>query len=508
MKKYNLVDYARLLNNKGLLVKAEIAGMETLIVEHLTYNSKEVIPGTLFICKGATFKEEYLEEAINRGAIGYVSDKQYEKHKDVPHILVKDIRRAMADLAELHTDFAWQKLNLIGIGGTKGKSTSAYFMKSIVDDYMEDIGGRKSAIISSVDVYDGKIARESHITTPEAVELHRHFRNAIDSDITFLQMEVSSQALKYNRVDNIEFDVGIFLNISEDHISDIEHPDFEDYFASKLLMFKRTRNAIVNLDADFADRILESADSCSNVMTFSTKNPDADIYAYDIRKESLETVFRVRTKDFDEEFRLTMPGLFNIENALGVIGAAMCLYIPLRYIRSGLYRTKISGRMELYTSSDQNIIAVVDFAHNKLSFEKLFASVKAEYPDYNIVSIFGCPGNKAFSRRKDLGTIAGGFSNKIYLTMDDPGTEDVDQIIDQIAEYVEKQNCPYEKIVDREEAIRKAVDTAEGKTLLVVAGRGHETTQKMAQGYVPCKSDRECVLETLNEYNKRTSPCI
>ena len=201
-------------------------------------------------------------------------------------------------------------------------------MKAIVDDYMEATGGKESAVLSSIDIYDGVIKKESHITTPESVELQEHLRHAVESGITFAEMEVSSQALKYNRVDNMQFDVGIFLNISEDHISPIEHPDFEDYFSSKLKIFGKSRYGVVNMDADFADRILKESKVCEKVLTFSTKNPEADVYGYEIQKDGHETVFMVKTELFDEEFRLTMPGLFNVENALAVIAASILLEIP------------------------------------------------------------------------------------------------------------------------------------------------------------------------------------
>ena len=205
-------------------------------------------------------------------------------------------------------------------------------MKAIVDDYMEATGGKESAVISSIDIYDGVIKKESHITTPEAVELQEHFRHAVESGISYVEMEVSSQALKYNRVDNMMLDVGIFLNISEDHISPIEHPDFEDYFASKLKIFAKAKNAVVNLDADFADRILEASKASERVLTFSTRNPEADVYGYDIQKDGHEIVFMVKTAEFDEEFRLTMPGLFNVENALAVIAASILLEIGRAHV--------------------------------------------------------------------------------------------------------------------------------------------------------------------------------
>ena len=501
-KIYTLGEYALLLENARMMITFYSDGRDDLPIEYLTYDSKQVKENTLFICKGAAFKAEYLDEAIANGAVAYVSEEKFQTKKDVPYLLVEDIRTAMPPLAEKFHNAPWKELTIIGLGGTKGKSTSAYYMKAIVDDYMAATGGRESAVLSSIDIYDGVITKESHITTPEAVELQEHFRHAVDSGISFLEMEVSSQALKYNRVDNMQMDVGVFLNISEDHISPIEHKDFEDYFSSKLRIFQSTKNAVVNLDADFAERILDAAKSCERVLTFSTKNPSADVYGYDIQKDGHETVFTVKTKDFEEEFRLTMPGLFNVENALAVIAASILVDIPLTYMKSGLYRARSSGRMELYATKDKNIIAVVDYAHNKLSFEKLFSSTRDEYPDYEIVSIFGCPGKKAFIRRRDLGTVAGQYAEKVYLAAEDPGYEPVEEISRDIAQYVEAQNCAYEIIEDRGEAIKAAIDQAEGKTILLITGKGNETRQKYGCEYLDCKSDVQYVQEYLAEYDK------
>ncbi len=502
MKKYTLEDYALLLENERMMKEFYSCGMEDTVVEYLTYDSKQVVENTLFICKGAAFKAEYLDEAIEKGAAAYISEKKYDTKADVPYFIVDDIRLAMPPLAEKFNNAPWKELTVIGIGGTKGKSTSAYYMKAIVDDYMEAVGGKESAVISSIDIYDGIIKKESHITTPEAVELQEHFRHAVESGISFVEMEVSSQALKYNRVDNMRLDVGVFLNISEDHISPIEHPDFEDYFASKLRIFEKSDNAVVNLDADCADRILEAAAASGKVLTFSTKDAGADVYGYDIEKDGHETVFMVRTAEFDEEFRLTMPGLFNVENALAVIAASILAGIPKKYMHSGLYRARSSGRMELYASADKKLIAVVDYAHNKLSFDKLFSSTKDEYPDYKIVSIFGCPGKKAFIRRHDLGTIAGRYSKKVYLTAEDPGYEPVDDISRDIAQYVEAEGCPYAMIEDRGEAILAAMKEAEGKTILLITGKGNETRQKYGSEYLDCKSDVQYVKEFLAAYDR------
>lgn len=502
MKKYTLNDYALLLENARLM-KVFYSGYADADqqIEYLTFDSKKVVEGTLFICKGAAFKAEYLDEAIAKGAVAYVSEKEYDTKADVPYFIVDDIREAMPLLADKFNNHAWDKLNLIGIGGTKGKSTSASYMKAILDDYCFDNGKNETALISTIDTYDGVVRKESLLTTPEAVDLQEHFRHAVESDIEYLQMEVSSQALKYGRVAHTKFTVGIFLNISEDHISPIEHPDFEDYFSSKLRMFKQCKYAVINKDADFAQRVIDAAASCEKVLTYSITDETADIYGYHIEKDGNETVFRVRTAEFDEEFRLGMPGIFNVENALSVIGAAMLLQIPMKYIKSGLERARTSGRMELYTSKDNQKIAIVDFAHNKLSFEKLISSTREEYPDYKVVIVFGSPGSKANIRRKHLGEVAAEMADQIYLTADDPAYETVIDICNEIAGFI-GDKCPYTIIEDRREAIQTAIEQSEGKTVILVAGKGNEAWLKYENKKVPCKSDVENVKEFLAKYDQ------
>ncbi|MDO4545635.1 MAG: UDP-N-acetylmuramoyl-L-alanyl-D-glutamate--2,6-diaminopimelate ligase [Bacillota bacterium] len=509
MQYYTINTYVKTLEEKGMLVDCRLYDKCETQITTLTYDSREVTTGTAFVCKGAAFKAEYLQDAMEKGAVLYISEKAYDVAEagEIPYILVKDIRRAMPVLANLFYNKPWEDLTVIGVGGTKGKSTSAYYMKAVVDDYMAAQKKKESAIISGIDIYDGTESFESHITTPESMELQQRFRNALNSGIEYVEMEVSSQALKYNRVDEMRFDVGIFLNISEDHISPIEHDDFEDYFTSKMKMFEKTKIAVINLDSDCSDRVREAAKAAETVATISQTDPRADFYAYDIHKEDEKVVFFVKHGDvFDEEFVLTMPGFFNVENALGVIAAATMLKIPRKYIHSGLFHAKSSGRMELYTNKDKNIVAIVDYAHNKLSFEKLFSSMKEEYPEYSIVSVFGCPGKKALTRRRDLGTVAGQYSKKVYLASEDPGYEPVEKISREIAKYVKAQGCPYEMINDRGEAIKAAIESAEGKTLLLITGKGNETREKIGGEYIDSTSDVEYVKRYLAEYDKKTKP--
>ena len=497
---YSLRDYENALSGCGLLVRSTV--IEDKKVLGLTYDSREVVPGTLFICKGAAFKREYLDMAAEKGAVACVSGTEYS---DFPCMTVSDIRRAMAVLSNMYYDEPWRKLRLTGFGGTKGKSTSAYYLKAITDDYMEATGGKESAIISSIDTYDGVVREESHITTPETVELQKHLFNAVESGITWAQMEVSSQALKYDRVAGMRFDVGVFLNISEDHISPLEHRDFDDYFNSKMLMFSITDTAAVNLDCDFAGKVLERAKEAKRVVTFSRRDENADYFAYNIKKLGHGSSFRIRHGNFDGELVLTMPGLFNVENALGAAAAACEQGVPWEYIRSGLERARSGGRMELYSSKDGNIIAIVDYAHNKLSFETLFSSMAEEYPGYDMVAVFGCPGKKALSRRRDLGTIAGRYSKRVIVTAEDPGEEPFAEISHEIEQYVHSAGAACEIIEDRGQAIKRAIDTAEGKTIILITGKGRETRQKYGREYIPCTSDVDYTTEYLREYDSRHS---
>ncbi len=495
-----LRDYIDLFENGGL--KTEACCEPERRVDYISCDSKNVRNNTLFLCKGAHFKSEYLRAAQEKGAVCYVAENKQEVKGE--YILVDDVRRAMALMANYYYAYAWDKLNLIGITGTKGKSTTAYFVKYILDEAQKAKGGRESAIISSIDTYDGVERFESHLTTPEPFDLHRHFDNAVKSGIDYLTMEVSSQALKYDRVFGVGFKVGCFLNIGADHISPVEHADFADYFGSKLRLFESCETAVINMDCDHADEVAAAAAEAKRVITFSSKRSDADIYGYGIHKRGADTVFNVKTADFDMEFTLTIPGLFNVENALAAIGICTALGIDKRYMLTGLMKARSKGRMEVYQNADKSVTAIVDYAHNKLSFENLFESVRREYEGKRIVIVFGCPGYKAYDRRRDLGSIAGRFAQMVYITEEDPGEEPVGDISREIAGYVEAQGCPYEIIDDRGEAIRRAIMDSGEPTVVLVTGKGDETRQKRGTEYIDCPSDVEYVKKFLDEYDVET----
>ena len=497
---YPLGDYIQLLQKHSLLTNFSGAPL-TREVSLVSCDSRQVVPGTLFICKGAHFKVEFLQSAMEQGAFAYIAEKPYEG-VDLPCLQVTNVRLTMALLADFYYNHPSGKLSVVGITGTKGKSSTTYYLKYIFDEYLAAKKQKPRGVVGGIETYDGVERFEAHLTTPEPLDLERHFANGVSTDMRYLTMEVSSQALKYDRVLNVEFAAAVFLNIGTDHISPIEHPDFEDYFSSKLRIFAQAAAACVNLDSDHADRVLEAArKSCSRMITFSTKDPSATIYGSQIRKVGGDILFKVKTPRYSREFRLTMPGLFNVQNALAALAVCEALGIPEQYAFAGLMKARVPGRMEIYSNADEKVSVIVDYAHNKLSFETLFQSVKEEYPGRRVVTIFGCPGYKAYDRRKDLGEISGKYSDLVILTEEDPGEEPVENICKDIAQYVEKEGCDYTIVPDRGEAIRQAVLGSQEPTIILLTGKGAETRQKRGIEYIDCPSDVEYAKQFLHEYD-------
>ena len=493
-----LQEYIDALRKAGLLAESTVSeALARKSIDCFSYDNRAISGTALFLCKGAHFKDSYLRDALGKGAVAYVADRVYDT--DAPRLIVSDVRHALVVLGRLYYNNVTDKLVTVGITGTKGKSTTAYYMRYILNDWLSSQGKPDCALVSSIDTYDGVVNEESHITTPEVLELYQHFQNAYDSGITHLVMEASSQAFKVGRVRGMTFDVGAFLNIGEDHISPIEHPDFEDYFASKLKIFDQCRVGCVNTDAEHMARAVEYAKGRCELITFGSHESDT-VYCEAVEKRADGLYFTVRSPKYNGEFSITMPGLFNVQNALAAIAMSMALGVPEESVRRGLRVARASGRMQVYESRDKNVTVIVDYAHNRMSFDALYRSTRAEYPGKAMISIFGCPGSHALQRRRDLGELSGQNCDFVYITEEDSGEEPFAQIAADIEKHVE---APHLVLEDRDECIRRAICEGDRPRVILLTGKGEEEYMKRGNAFVPYPSDVEMTLRHLKTYDEQ-----
>lgn len=505
---FNLEKYIQALKSEGLLCR-EPQGSDLPMIRKVSFDSRDVIPGTLFICKGASFKREYALSAAEKGAVCLLTEKPLDA--GIPELLVCDIRKAMAVCANVYCDKAFQTFPLVGLTGTKGKSTTLYFLKSICETYCSKKEKGDFAYISTIDTYDGKVMYESHLTTPEAPELSERFKNAAEAGVFAMGMEVSSQALKIDRCYGVEFAIGAFLNFGIDHIGTNEHPDEEDYLASKLRIFDCCKTCMVNLNTARFDRIIEAAKAGKAIEKLICYSPAGDdqvggikakYAARNIRKEGAITVFEIWSREDDSrpltllsEIRLTMPGLFNAENALAAAIAAIELGVPMEDIQEGLFKGKAAGRMELYRDEARDLSVIVDYAHNVLSYETLFKSCKEEFPGRRIEILFGCPGGKGLQRRVQLPQVVAEYADYAWITEEDPFMEDPADISAEVLKNLEGFGGKGEIIVDRPACIREAVRRAQPGTVLILAAKGRELYQHRGNEYVQIVSDSQLAAE-------------
>lgn len=466
-----------------------------------TDDSRTAQPSTLFVCKGAAFKRAYLLSAIDAGAVAYVSETDYAVN--IPCICVTDIRRTLAVLADTSYGHPSAHISICALTGTKGKTTTAYYLKSILDAEAARTASQPAALITGVEVDDGIEHVPAQLTTPESFELERHIAHAVHAGATHLVMEASSQALKYDRTACVEFTVGAFTNFGEDHISPIEHPTLEDYFESKLKIFSQSACAVVNADMARAPQVLEAARTCPRVLTYSANDPSADVYARDITHDDQGMVMHVCTPQFAMDVTVPTPVRFNAENALAAITCAVALGVHEESIVRGLATVRVPGRMELYPSKTGDIIGVVDYAHNGMSLEALLTSLRESYPTRELAVVFGATGGKGLDRRGDMGDVAGKLADRIIITEDDPGPEPVEDICRTIAEHIEAQgNHNWKIVTDRPEAIRTAARESTRPCVVVLAGKGHERAMKRSSGSEPYVGDSPLLIQALAERDK------
>ena len=463
-----------LLGLENIKAKGEIDREVTAI----TNDSREVIEGSLFFAiKGfSNDGTQYIPTAIEKGAKVILVDDKFDLRSveipaDVTLVVVPDARYAMAICSCNFYDNPSRKLKLIGVTGTKGKTTTTYMMKEMLQKQ-----GYKTGLIGTIAIYSGdKKLEDSDRTTPESIKLQKILAQMVDDGCQLVVMEVSSQSLKLHRVAGCEFYAGLFTNFSEDHISPKEHPDMEDYFNSKLKLMKMCKYGFINADdlqVSKVPKLLPDKD----IKTYGIDN-QCDLLAKDITITNSYVDFKVKIGERNERIKVGIPGRFSVYNSLAAISVAMKLGCNAENIKESLLDVRVPGRSELVNNSKELTI-MIDYAHSPESLENILNAVKS-YTRGRVISVFGCGGDRDSAKRPKMGEISGKIADFTIITSDNPRTEDPEKIVSQIEEGIKKTNGKYVCIVDRVEAIKYAIDMASKKDLILLAGKGHEPYQEI-----------------------------
>ena len=446
-------------------------------IENIESDSRKVTKnGLFFAIKGfAVDGTDYINSAVENGAIAVVIEdekdiKKIEKINDITVALVPDIRKAMAISACNFYDNPSKKLRLVGVTGTKGKTTTTFMVKEILEKQ-----GYKVGLIGTIANYIGEVCLgDSSRTTPESIELQKLFARMVEEKCQVAVMEVSSQSLKLDRVYGCDFDIGVFTNFSEDHISEHEHPDMEDYFKSKCKLFDMCKTAFINVDDLYGEK-LKKIIPCE-FATYGIDN-SCNLLAKDITITNSYVDFKVKLTDRNERVKVDIPGRFTVYNALAAISIALKLGCSSENIKEALLEIKVPGRSELVPNK-KGLTIMIDYAHSPESLENILSAVKS-YTRGKVISVFGCGGDRDTSKRAIMGEISGRIADYTIITSDNPRTENPEEIVKEIEEGIKKTKGNYKVVVDRTEAIKEAIKMATKLDIIVLAGKGHEPYQEI-----------------------------
>lgn len=451
-------------------LNTEISGIES--------NSKNVKPGFLFIAiKGFSVDgHKYIESAIENGATAVMVQegcdlKALKIPNDITIVMAKDTRYALAICSANFYGNPSRKFKLIGVTGTKGKTTTTFMIKEILEKAGKNVG-----LVGTIATYiNGKMLKESDRTTPESLELQQIFSQMVEEKVEYVVMEVSSQSLKLHRVAGCDFDVVLFTNFSEDHISEKEHPDMQDYFNSKMMLFKMCKTGFVNADDLYGAKIPKLFPE-SDITTYGIDN-SAKIMARDITITNSFVDFKAKLGERNDRVKVGIPGRFSVYNSLAAICVAKKFGIDPEIIKEALLDVRVPGRSEL-VKNKLDLPIMIDYAHSPESLENILQAVKG-YTRGNVISVFGCGGDRDSGKRPMMGEISGKIADYTIITSDNPRTENPEEIVKQIEAGIKKTNGKYKVIVDRTEAIKEAIKMAHKNDLIVLAGKGHEPYQEI-----------------------------
>lgn len=494
------------MNLKNILAGIEnlkVKGSLDIDILGLKNNSQNVKENDMFVAiKGfKTNGHEHIEEAIKNGAKvilaqeGEITKELIKKiPEDVTIVVAPDTRYALAICSCNYYGNPSKKMKLIGVTGTKGKTTITYMIKSILEKQ-----GIKVGLIGTVAAYIGSNKLEnSDITTPESLKLQEILAKMAEEKCEVVVMEVSSQSLKLSRVAGCNFDIAVFTNLAEDHISEREHSDMEDYFNTKVELFKMCDIGYINADDIYANRIPKLVPDC-NITTYGIDNT-CNLLAKDITVTNQYVDFKVKLNDKNERVKVSIPGRFSVYNALAAISVALRLGCSSENIKEALLNIRVPGRSEL-VDNKLGLTVMIDYAHTPESLEKILSSVKV-YTKGRVISVFGCGGDRDKFKRPMMGEISGRVADYTIITSDNPRSEEPEVIVSEIEEGIKKTKGKYECIVNRVEAIRKAIQMANTKDIIVIAGKGHEQYQEIKGKRNPF-DENLIVREIVEEMNKK-----
>ena len=470
-----------------------LQGHDEIEVTELINDSRKVSEGSVFVCiSGAVVDgHDFVNDVAEKGAVAVIVEKEVAAPEGMTVIRVEDTRYALALTSAAYFGYPADELKIIGITGTKGKTTTTYMVKSILEGV-----GHKVGLIGTIEAIIGEEVIPAQNTTPESFTIHKYFRKMVDAGCDAVVMEVSSQGLMLHRTAGIPFEIGIFTNLGEDHIGPNEHKDFDDYKRCKGLLFKQCKIGIANVDdKHFAD-VFKEATCKIETFGFSEK---ADFRAEDTKLVSspghLGIAYKVRgLENFDVE--IDIPGKFSVYNSLTAIAVCSHFHVPSEKIMEALRVAKVKGRIEIVKVSD-DFTLMIDYAHNAMSLESLLTTLK-EYNPKRLVCLFGCGGNRAKARRYEMGEVSGNLADLTIITSDNPRFEEPQDIIDDIKIGIGKTTGKYVEIIDRKEAIRYAIDKAEVGDVIVLAGKGHEDYQEI-KGVKYDMDERVLIAEVVRE---------
>lgn len=495
------------LSDEGLLLTAPD---QEHVFQTISYNSKEVEPESLFIIKGQ-LPDKYLLEALQKGATGIITQQKIALNDvNVPVWYVEDSLAAMSVLSMVYYDFPQHDLNLIGVTGTKGKTSTTYMIYDILRHATND----KVALSSTISQITGPEPENhyrAHLTTPESLDLFKLMREAVDNGMTHMVMEVSSQAFKMQRVYGLRYNVGIFLNISPDHVGENEHPTFEDYLAHKMMLIDHSDQIILNTESQHFSELIARAteliprdgiwlygeqqeDGVKSDLEFKTVSSNLSGSNFDL----IEINQQAERLGIQGNYDLDLPGDFNESNATAAALASRLVGADPAAIQAGLSEVQIPGRMQMFTTQNHGTI-YVDYAHNYASIAALLKFVRSnEHVDILRV-VVGAPGNKGVSRRPGIGQALSEGADIAILTSDDPQFEDPAVIADQIEENITNPEVKILREMDRTIAIKQSIDSSKTNDVVVIAAKGLDEYQKVNGIDTPYENDWNVAQRVVSE---------